>query len=144
MRIRANKLIYLPIGGALGVGLLVSAFVRPQPQLAASQACYGVCPSDAALSLSRSTVIDGKESLEQFRVKVSAAAHGAGEPTGSVEVKAGTKLLCSFNLSHGKGRCSLDDRELAPGSYKIVADYSGDANLSPSTSNREHLEVRKR
>ena len=45
MPIRVSKLVYLPVGGALATGLVVSALVQPQAQLAASQACYGVCSS---------------------------------------------------------------------------------------------------
>ena len=45
MRFRFTRLVYVLIGATLGVGLLVSALVQPQPTLAASQTCYGVCPS---------------------------------------------------------------------------------------------------
>jgi len=143
MRIRVNKLVYLPVGGALGAGLLVSAFVLPQPKLAASQDCYGACRSATAMSLSRSTVTDGRESLEEFRVRVSVEAPGTGRATGSVDVAAGRRILCRFDLSDGAGHCSLRERELAPGSYEIEAHYNGDDDLRPSTSGREHLTVRR-
>ena len=143
MRIRVNKLVYLPVGGALGAGLLVSAFVLPQPKLAASQDCYGACRSATAMSLSRSTVTDGRESLEEFRVRVSVEAPGTGRATGAVDVAAGRRILCRFDLSDGAGHCSLGERELAPGSYEIEAHYNGDANHDPSTSGREHLTVRR-
>ena len=45
MRMRANRLVYVFIGVALAVGLLVSASVRPQPRLTASEVCYGACSS---------------------------------------------------------------------------------------------------
>jgi hypothetical protein len=99
--------------------------------------------SKTSLSLSRSTVTVGRESLEEFRVKVRAHASGSGKPTGSVDVTAGRRVLCRFDLSSGEGRCFLRERELAPGSYEIEAHYGGDANLDPSTSGREHLTVRK-
>jgi Bacterial Ig-like domain (group 3) len=143
MRIRVSKLVYLPIGGALGAGLLVSAFVLPKPQLAASQDCYGSCRSATALTLSRSTVTYGRQSLVEFRVRVTADDPANGKPTGSVDVDAGSRVLCRFDLSDAAGRCSLADRELAPGSYEIEAHYSGDADLDPSTSGREHLVVLK-
>src|ERR1700722_19746876 len=141
MRIRSKKLVYLPIGGALAAGLLVTALVQPQSKLAASQACYGVCGSTTALSLSTSTVTVGRESRAEFRVRVTADTPGLGEPTGSVEVATGSRILCRFDLSRGQGRCSLDDRQLAPGFYVIEAHYGGDANLDPSTSGRERLIV---
>jgi hypothetical protein len=141
MRIRSKKLVYLPIGGALAAGLLVTAFVQPQSKLAASQACYGVCGSTTAMSLSTSTVTVGRESRAEFRVRVTSDAAGSGEPTGSVEVAAGSRILCRFDLSRGQGRCSLNDRQLAPGFYVIEAHYGGDANLDPSTSRRELLIV---
>src|ERR1700722_11648004 len=141
MRIRSKKLVYLPIGGALGAGLLVTAFVQPQAHLAASQACYGVCGSTTALTLSTSTVTVGRESQAQFRVRVTADAAGSGQPTGSVVVATRSRILCSFDLSHGRGRCSLGDGQLPPGSYAIEAHYGGDANLDPSTSGRERLTV---
>lgn len=141
MRIRGKKLVYLPIGGALGAGLLVTAFVQPQAQLAASQACYGPCGSATALSLSTPAVTFGRQSLVEFRVKVTAEAGGSGKPTGSVDVDAGRKILCRFGLIGGQGRCRLGDDQLAPGSYEIEAHYNGNANLSPSTSGRERLTV---
>jgi hypothetical protein len=141
MRIRVRKMVYLPIGGALAAGLLVSAFVEPQAQLAASQNCYGVCGSTTTLSLSRSTVTVGHEALAEFRVTVKADSSRSRVPTGSVEVKHGTKNLCHINLSHGKGHCSLGEKELHAGSYEVDAHYSGDANLDPSISGSRHLEV---
>src|SRR5690348_14813710 len=126
MRMRVNRLIYVLIGAALAVGLLVSAIVRPQPRLAASEDCYGLCPSVTTLSLSRSTVIYGNEQVEKFSVKVSAGARGAGVPTGYVEVETGTKMLCSIHLDRGKGNCSPTAKALARGSYTIVAHYNGD------------------
>lgn len=141
MRIRANKLVYLPIGGALAAGLLVTAFVQPQSKLAASQDCYGSCHSTTTLTLNRSTVVVGRESRVEFRVKVSADTAANGVPTGSVDVQAGTTVLCHFDLSHGRGSCSPGDSELAPGSYRIAALYSGDANNDPSTSSKKRLRV---
>ena len=142
MRIRARKMIYLPVGGALAAGLLTSAFVIPQSHLAASQDCYGACQSDVSLSLSRPTVSENQERLEQFSVRVSGGAGATGQPTGSVQVKTRDEVLCRIHLHHGRGSCSLYTRELSPGSYEIVADYSGDANFNPAMSNPERLHVR--
>ena len=141
MRMRVNRLVYVLIGAALAVGLLVSAFARPEPRLTASEDCYGLCPSVTALSLSSSTVTYGDEQVEKFSVKVSAGAPGTGVPTGYVVVESGTKILCSIHLYRGKGSCSPAAKALARGSYEIVAYYSGDKNFKPSTSSRKTLTV---
>ena len=143
MRIRVNKFVYLPVGGALGAGLLVSAFMAPQPKLAASQDCYSACSSATSLSLSRSTVVAGRESDEEFRVTVTGDAFGTAKPTGPGDVEADGRILCRFDLSDGEGHCSLDDKELAGGSYEIEAHYNGDDDLGPSNSGRVHLDVTK-
>jgi Bacterial Ig-like domain (group 3) len=141
MRLRVNRLVYVLIGAALAVGLLLSAFVKPQPRLTASEDCYGLCPSVTVLSLSSSTVTYGDEQAEEFSVKVTASAPGTGVPTGYVLVESGTKILCSIHLYRGTGSCSPAAKALARGSHKIVASYSGDRNFKPSTSSMETLTV---
>jgi Bacterial Ig-like domain (group 3) len=141
MRIRLNRLVYVLIGAALAVGLLLSAFVRPEPRLTGSEDCYGLCPSVTALSLSSSTVTYGNEQVEKFNVRVSTGASGTGVPTGYVVVESGTKILCGIHLYRGKGSCSPTAEALARGSYKIVAHYSGDLNFKPSRSSKETLTV---
>jgi hypothetical protein len=136
-------LVYLPVGGALAVGLVVSALVQPQAQLAASQTCYGVCSSTTTLTLSRSTLIYGHESREHFGVQVTLDAAGSGHATGRVEVDAGTQVLCTFRLRHGEGHCSPRNRDLAPGSYEIEAHYLGGDGIDPSTSEPQPLDVVK-
>ena len=138
---RVNRLVYVLIGAALAVGLLVSVSVRSESRLAASEDCYGLCPSVTTLSLSRSTVTYGHEQVEKFRVEVSAGAPGTGVPTGSVVVKSGSMFLCVIHLHRGKGSCALSPRALAPGSYKIVAYYNGDTNFKPSASGEQTLTV---
>jgi hypothetical protein len=139
MRVTFNRLVYVFLGVALAVGLLVSVLVRPEPKLAASEDCYGLCPSVTLLSLSSSTAAYGNEQVEKFSVKVSAGAPGTGVPTGYVVVESGTKILCSIHLYRGTGSCSPAPRALARGSYKIVAHYSGDKNFKPSTSSQKTL-----
>jgi hypothetical protein len=143
MRIRVSKLVYLPVGGALGAGLLVSAFVIPQPKLTAASDCYSSCNSATTLSLSPSSVVAGRETEEKFRVTVTGDAFGTAKPTGSVDVETDGKVLCHFDLSGGAGDCSLGAHELPGGSYEIEAHYTGDDDLSPSTSGKKHLEVTK-
>ena len=143
MRIRVNKFVYLPVGGALGAGLLVSAFMAPQPKLAASQDCYSACGSATSLSLSRSTVAAGRESDEEFRVKVTADDPAIGKATGRVDIETDGKVLCRVDLSDGAGHCSLSDKELKAGSYEIEAHYFGDDDLTTASSHRKHLDVKR-
>jgi hypothetical protein len=141
MRVRVSKLVYLPVGGALGVGLLVSALVVPQQQLLTSSDCYGACHSVTTLSLWKTDPIFGRENEEEFTVKVRAETASDGDPTGLVEVRKGSRVLCFASLSHEEARCNLSDRELAPGSYEVVADYLGDRNFKPSSSEEKHFDV---
>lgn len=142
MRLRSNKLLYLPVGGALAAGLLVSAFALPQTNLVASQECYGPCSTTTTLSVSRSTVHYGQERTERFSVRVSSGNHQAGVPTGSVTVQlTNHMILCRVHLSHATGSCAIGNWTLKPGSYLAVAQYSGDKNFKPSTSITKHFTV---
>jgi hypothetical protein len=144
MRVSFNRLVYVFLGAALAVGLLVSTLVRPEAKLTASEDCYGLCLSVTALSLSSSTVTYGNEQVEKFSVKVTAGAPGTGLPTGYVGVESGTKILCSIHLYRGTSSCSPAAGALMRGSYEIVAHYSGDRNFKPSTSSRKALTVLRR
>ena len=141
MRMRVNRLVYVLMGAALVVGLLVSVFERPESRLAASEDCYGICASVTALSLSSPTVTYGNEQVVRFRVKVRAGTPGTGGPTGYVVVESGTKILCSIYLHRGMGGCSPAATALKRGPHQIVAQYSGNKNFKPSTSNPETLIV---
>lgn len=141
MRMRVNRLVYVLMGAALVVGLLVSVFERPESRLAASEDCYGICASVTALSLSSPTVTYGNEQVVRFRVKVRAGTPGTGGPTGYVVVESGTKILCSIYLHRGMGGCSPAATALKRGPHQIVAQYSGNKNFKPSTSNPETLTV---
>jgi hypothetical protein len=143
MHVRLNKFVYLPLGGALGAGLLVSALVAPQPKLAASENCYGVCSSTSTLSLTKSAVIYGKEAVESFSVTVTGNDEGSGKPTGLVEVDAGSRPLCRFDLSNGAGHCSIGNKALPPATYSVRAFYSGNANFRASFSGIKRLEVER-
>jgi len=136
MHMRVHRLVYVLIGAALAVGLLVSAFVRPESRLSASEDCYGLCPSVTALSLSRSTLTYGNERVEKFHVGVNVGAPGSGVPTGYVVVESGAKILCIIRLHGGNGSCSLEAKALTRGPYMIVAHYCGGLKFKPSTSGR--------
>ena len=142
MRAHINRLVYVLLGAALAAGLLVSVFTRPEPTLAASEDCYGLCASVTVLSLSSSTVTYGNEHVERFSVKVTAGSPGTGVPTGYVVVASGTRMLCIiYSHYRGTGSCSPAARALAQGSYKIVAQYDGDKDFKPSTSSPRTLTV---
>ena len=99
--------------------------------------------SRAALSLSRSTITDGREADEEFRVKVTADDPSIGKATGRVYIETDGKVLCDFKLSDGAGHCSLGERELRAGSYEIEAHYVGDDDLTAANSGRRHLDVNR-
>jgi hypothetical protein len=88
--------------------------------------------SGTALTLSASSVVHGKENVEKFSVSV--APQYAGVPTGTVEIKEGTVILCKINLVAGKGSCLLGASTLAVGKYTVVADYGGSVNFNASDS----------
>ena len=99
--------------------------------------------SRAELSLSRSTITDGREADEEFRVRVTADDPAIGKPTGRVYIETDGKVLCDFKLSDGAGHCSLGERELKAGSYEIQAHYVGDDDLTAANSDRKHLDVKR-
>jgi hypothetical protein len=88
-----------------------------------------------------SRVAYNNEPAEKFSVMVIAGSPWAGGPTGSVVMESGTKILCSIDLHRGTGSCLLAPKELAPGSYRVVANYSGDNNFKPSMSSPATLTV---
>jgi hypothetical protein len=67
-----------------------------------------------------------------FTATVSAAAPGAGTPTGTVTFKDGATTLGTASLSGGKA--TLATSALAVGSHSITVSYAGDANFSSSAS----------
>src|ERR1700722_9949649 len=134
-----NRLVYVVIGAALAIGLLVSAYVQPEPRLTASGDCYGLCRSVTTMSLSRSTVTYRHEQAEKFSVDVSAGIHGTSLPAGSVVVTSKARVLCHILLHRGRGSCSPAARALRPGSHEIVAHYRGNKNFKHSRSSRKTL-----
>lgn len=62
--------------------------------------------------------------------------HAGGLPaaaTGTITFSVGSSELCSLPVSNGGATC-IPTSPLAPGSYTIIADYSGDANYAPATA----------
>lgn len=139
-RLRINRLIYMLMGVALAAGLLMSVLVRPDSRLAASEDCYGICPSVTALALAYSTITYGSEQVQTFSATVSAGT-GTGVPTAYVVVESGPTILCTMRLSGGTGTCSPGPTALAAGTHTIVANYTGDASFDSSVSSGQALTV---
>jgi hypothetical protein len=62
-------------------------------------------------------------------------------PTGTVTVKASSTTLCAITLTTGSGSCKLSAKELAAGTYYLVATYGGSADFGRSASAKETLTV---
>lgn len=63
-------------------------------------------------------------------------------PTGSVAVTTGTgQPVCAAGLSGGTGDCAMPDQALAPGSYQLIATYSGDGDNAVSASAAQALTI---
>ena len=97
--------------------------------------------SKVALKLSPSTVTFGHETSEHISVNVSPEFAGS-MPSGKVTVKISSRTLCVISLSSsGTGSCTLSAKKLSPGTYRLVASYSGSADLGTSSSPKETLKV---
>jgi hypothetical protein len=68
-----------------------------------------------------------------FTASVSVTAPGAGVPTGSVTFKDGATILAVVPLD-AAGQATFTTSALTAGTHPVTAEYSGDANFSPSTS----------
>jgi hypothetical protein len=100
-------------------------------------------PTTTKLTLSpSSTVIVGNELTETFSATVAPAT--SGTPTGTVTVSTGSTALCGFILVNGTGRCNLPSASrLSPGTYPLIATYTGDGTYSGSTDTSQTLTVAK-
>jgi hypothetical protein len=137
--IRGSRLVLVVLATALAAGLLTSVIARPEPALTASEECYGFCrPSVTELLVSPPVAFFGFEHVVSFMVIVRTRGE-FDQPTGQVVVKTGARVLCTIELHDGEGSCSPTNRELAPGGYSIVAHYSGNSDIRPSTSPTESL-----
>lgn len=67
-----------------------------------------------------------------FSATVSAAAPGAGTPTGTVSFKEGAATLAQGTLSGGAA--SAIDSSLAVGTHSVIANYGGDGNFNGGVS----------
>ena len=98
-------------------------------------------PTATALALSATKVTYGHERAEKLSVTVTAVN---GEPvTGTVKVKAGSKVVCSVTLSAGHGSCKPAASALKPGTYSLVAQYGPAQEFEGSPSPAKALTVVK-
>jgi serine protease len=97
-------------------------------------------PTKSVLTLSKATILFGKENLESFKVHVTAT--GGGIPTGTVKIYKGTTVLCTATLTLGSGHCSPTAKKLAKGTYLVSAKYGGDTSDLTSTSSKLSLKVK--
>jgi len=96
--------------------------------------------SMALFTLSRTKTTYGHEQAVRISVRVSSAYTGS-TPTGTVRISESTKTLCRIALSHGAGSCRLSKKQLAVGTYNLVASYGGNSIFFGSTAAKEILKI---
>jgi 5'-nucleotidase len=107
-------------------------------------AAVGKASSKAILSISASSVVYGHEQTLKFSASVR--PQFSGIPTGSVNVREGTRTLCEFALSAGKGSCSMPASAsalLPVATYSVAAAYGGSADFKPSATSVLRFAVTK-
>lgn len=97
-------------------------------------------PTRTVLALSSATVISGGEQFE--RLSVAVRARFSGVPAGTVTVTAGAATICVIHLRLGQGSCALTTTKFRPGSYRLIAAYSGSSGFLRSMSAGITLTVR--
>jgi uncharacterized repeat protein (TIGR03803 family) len=85
-----------------------------------------------------STGLTGPQTIQagasaSYQVSV-ARPNVAGVPTGTVTLLAGSTQVGSAKLSAGSASITISSSALPPGSYRLVAQYAGDANNTASAS----------
>ncbi|MBK9519514.1 MAG: Ig-like domain repeat protein [Anaeromyxobacter sp.] len=73
-------------------------------------------------------------------VVVTAAAPGAGTPTGTVDLRDGNVLVTSMTLAAGRGTATTTT--LAAGAKMLTAAYAGDADYLPGSASAAHTVAR--
>jgi Big-like domain-containing protein len=91
------------------------------------------------LTLAKTGITYGHETVEKLTASVSRV--GSVYATGTVQVKSGTSVVCSFTLANGAGSCTLTAKRLVPRTYHLVAVYLGNGNYLTSTSAAKTLTV---
>jgi hypothetical protein len=93
-----------------------------------------------ALKLSGSSISYRDEQVERLSVDVTAEYPGPA-PSGPVFMRESSFTLCEIKLSSGRGTCQLSPRQLAAGTFHIVANYVGSADFDVSSSVKQTLTV---
>lgn len=97
-------------------------------------------PTSTTLNLSAKRIAFGREQGERLTVTVRPRLSGA--PAGTVVISAKTKTICTLrHLNHGTASCTLTRRQLRPGTYRLVARYSGSSTFLSSKSAAKVLTV---
>jgi hypothetical protein len=123
--------------GACTVTATMAGTVNYDPvSSGATTITIGPALTTTRLTLSKSTIIFGREQTERISIKV--AATGA-VPTGIVGVKG---ARCHITLLHGAGSCSLTKTELSVGGHDLVAVFIGRPRFSSSSSQKHQLVVK--
>lgn len=91
--------------------------------------------SATSVSLQSGTAFAGALDRDVITVGVT-----AGNPTGTFGVGITGKSLCSGSIN-GVATCTMAARALTPGTYLVIAGYSGNEDTFPSTSDPETLTV---
>jgi hypothetical protein len=122
---------------AVGAGRAVAATAAPSATLAGTT---------TSLVLSEPTIDYGQESFE--RLSVTVATTGTVAPTGTVTITAGSSAACAVTLAPvsaatAGGSCSPLPSAFAPGSFQLIATYSGDTANAASASIPVTLAVSK-
>jgi len=87
--------------------------------------------SEVTLTSSANPVAEG--SLVSITAVVTHACCSTVPPSGTVAFLLGTKSLGTLSLSSGSAVLSVNTAGLTPGTYSVIAKYSGDATNQPST-----------
>jgi len=87
--------------------------------------------TEVTLASSANQVSEG--SPVSITAVVSHACCSTVPPSGTVAFLLGTKSLKTLSLSSGSAVLSLSTTGLTPGTYNVIANYSGDATNQPST-----------
>jgi hypothetical protein len=102
----------------------------------------GMATTKVTLNLSATKVTYGDEQTELVSVTVLPQRSGMA-PSGTVTIKTSATTLSVITLSSGRGWCAMSHKKLKPGSYRLVAAYSGSKNFKSSISAKETLTIAK-
>ena len=86
-----------------------------------------------AVTPSPAKVPYGHEQTEKLSVTVAATTPS---PSGTVTVLWRGVTICRITLAKAGGSCTLTPKQLPPGSYNLVAKYTGDANFTGSSAKK--------